>query len=107
MKLFHITLIVFTGLTLQAQSAAPNANILSKEESLTLENIQLRSVIINQEMQELQAKTAEARASIEKAHPGYTLGQTSQGFQLMKTPEPPKDAKKPAPAVTPAPSPKK
>lgn len=98
---FRILLIVFTGLTLQAQSVAPNATTLSKEETLTLENIQLRSVIINQEMQELNARTSEAKTSIEKAHPGYTLAQTPQGFQLIKTPEPPKETKKPTPESSP------
>jgi hypothetical protein len=86
--------------TIAQTPTPPQQNILSKEESLALENIQLRSALINQEIKELQARTEETKSNIEKAHPGYTLTQTGQGFQLVKTPEPSKDAK-------PAPSPKK
>jgi regulator of replication initiation timing len=60
---------------------------LTKEETLTLENIQLRQALINQQITDLQARTKEAKETIEKAHPGYTLAQTQQGFQLVKTPD--------------------
>jgi regulator of replication initiation timing len=69
---------------------------LTKEETLTLENIQLRQALINEQISDLQARTKEAKATIEKAHPGYTLAQTQQGFQLVKTPEPTKETPKAA-----------
>lgn len=100
MKTFYI-LAMLAGLL---QTTAPQQSpTLSKEESLTLENIQLRSAIVNQEIKDLQARTNAAKEEIEKAHPGYTLTQTQQGFQLMKTPEPSKnkEKEKPKPASPP------
>jgi hypothetical protein len=106
MKKVLILTVFAISVSIMAQAPAPQpTGILTKEESLALENIQLRSTIINQEIAQLQALTKETRESIEKAHPGYTLGQTPQGFQLIKTPEPPKAEKKKE--ATPVPSPKK
>lgn len=104
MKILNIiALCILAGPLVLAQRppvTPPTPSPSFSEEELTLiENVQLRTALVNQQVHDLQEKTLAMKAKIEKNHPGYTLQETPQGFQLAKTPEPPK--------VKPEPQPKK
>lgn len=74
------------------QTASPSwAPMLSEEENLKIENLQLRMTLLRDQENQINQQFAALIEQIEKEHPGYVWSPQANG--LVRSPQPEKAAK--------------